>query len=539
MHIEINAKNLSVFHAFFKKQKREDIATQIAGRKEWLRGDNTANIGISAPSLELLEALREFCKTNSMRGLMMQCTSLINMLKDPKGALIGNLKVLPMALTSFIEKDSIDGWLYKDMEHFFLPYLVTNISYKQGEKNRNVDYPACVTIEIVANVATSSRDTKNIKRQTISFTQDDIVGQTIPTLLMSEGFHHENPELKAEYVANNEVFKRYCAAEYEQFLVKDLAFSASQYDNLGKAIDAGSGFFKVINDEPVISRKFYDEIHNQFWEEKDVTNFCTVPFHPLVYCYFLDLHDHAWAHVTNMQPYVYKPELRDKLILPEDHKDLIDILTSDLSLLDDVVEGKKGGTSIMCSGVPGTGKTLTAEIYSEVIQKPLYRVHSGLLGTTPEEVEKQLKIVLTRAQRWKCCLLIDECDTWVRARGNDINQNAIVAAFLRTLEYYSGLLFLCTNRSNDIDDAILSRCIAHIRYAPPEGEQRQLLWETLSENYGAQLTKETISKAIEKWPNAVGRDIKELLKLALKFASKNNSCIDLPVLTRCAQFRGL
>lgn len=539
MNIEISAKTLDAFHAFFIEQDRQDIASAIDDRRSWLRGDSTQLIPLPAPTLELLENLRSLCKKEGFRSLMMQCTSLINMIKNPKEAIVGNLKALPMALEKFIQADAIDGWLYQAHANFYLPYLVTQISFVAGEKSRGHETPARVVVEMVANAASTGKDSKNLKRKTISFTHDEIAGQTIPTLLMSEGFHHENPELKAEYDANNELFKSYFAADYKQFLVKDTAFSIGSYDSIGKALDVDGGLFKVINDEPMISRKFYSEFSNKFWEDRGVADFTQIPFHPLVYCFFLELHEYAWAHVANMSEYVYQPELREKLILPEDHKDLIDILTSDLTLLEDIVTSKTGGTSIMCSGKPGTGKTLTAEIYSEVIQKPLYRVHSGLLGTSPDEVETQLKVVLTRAQRWQCCLLIDECDTWVRERGNDIEQNAIVAAFLRTLEYYSGLLFLTTNRSGDIDDAILSRCIAHIKYAPPAGEQRNLIWQTLSDNYKAQLTDETIIGAIEKWPEIAGRDIKELLKLALKFATKANSCIDLAVLTRCAQFRGL
>lgn len=98
---------------------------------------------------------------------------------------------------------------------------------------------------------------------------------------------------------------------------------------------------------------------------------------------------------------------------------------------------------------------------------------------------------------------------------------------------------MTTNRSSDIDDAILSRCIAHISYLPPNEVQRQLLWQTLSENYNASLSEETIKAAVVKWQEIVGRDIKELLKLSIKFASRSKGPIDMEVLTRCAQFRGL
>ena len=107
-----------------------------------------------------------------------------------------------------------------------------------------------------------------------------------------------------------------------------------------------------------------------------------------------------WIHVDNLTDYQYDSSLREKLILPEEHRDLIDILTQDMDILmDDIVAGKSGGTTILCKGAPGLGKTLTAEVYSEVVGRPLYRVHSGQLGVSSENVEKNLEKVLKRAQR--------------------------------------------------------------------------------------------------------------------------------------------
>ncbi len=54
-----------------------------------------------------------------------------------------------------------------------------------------------------------------------------------------------------------------------------------------------------------------------------------------------------------------------------------------------------------------------------------------------------------------------------------MTMNAVVGVFLRVLEYFNGLLFLTTNRIDDIDEAIVSRCIALIKFTrrmpPPAG----------------------------------------------------------------------
>jgi len=107
--------------------------------------------------------------------------------------------------------------------------------------------------------------------------------------------------------------------------------------------------------------------------------------------------------------------------------------------MDDIVEGKSGGTTVLCAGPAGVGKTLTAEVYSEIIKRPLYRVHSGQLGLNVSEMEKALKDTLIRAQRWGAVMLIDEADVYIRRRNDSLSSNAVVGVFLRVLEYFNRL----------------------------------------------------------------------------------------------------
>jgi len=103
--------------------------------------------------------------------------------------------------------------------------------------------------------------------------------------------------------------------------------------------------------------------------------------------------------------------------------------------------------------------------------------------------------------------------TLERSADTDIQQNAIVGVFLRTLERYRGILFLTTNRATVIDDAIVSRLTAHIRYTLPSKEELIKIWEVLSVNYQVDLDLVTIQKLAEKLPMS-GRSVKNMLKLA-------------------------
>ncbi len=136
------------------------------------------------------------------------------------------------------------------------------------------------------------------------------------------------------------------------------------------------------------------------------------------------------------------------------------------------------------------------------------------LGTDEEQIEKQLRLVLSRASRWGAILLIDEADVYVHERGSDIQQNAIVCVFLRVLERYRGVLFLTSNRVTIIDDAIMSRATAWIRYDYPTKEALADLWKVLSKQYQMELSPKAIEALIEKFPRVSGRNIKNLLKLS-------------------------
>lgn len=239
-----------------------------------------------------------------------------------------------------------------------------------------------------------------------------------------------------------------------------------------------------------------------------------IPLHPMLAMFELKRQLRLRVHVDQITEYVYDAALGDKLVLPKDVRALVNMLLAHKGVFKDIIAGKGGGAIILCAGAPGTGKTLTAEVYSEVMKRPLYSVQCAQLGTEPEELETELMKVFARAQRWNAILLLDEADVYVRRRGDDLQQNAIVGVFLRVLEYYSGVLFLTTNRAEMVDDAIASRCIARITYETPPVEDQKKLWRILSAVQEQPLKDEMIEEIVAAHPELSGRDIKNLLKLA-------------------------
>ncbi len=145
---------------------------------------------------------------------------------------------------------------------------------------------------------------------------------------------------------------------------------------------------------------------------------------------------------------------------------------------------------------------------------------AGDLGVSSYDVENNLSRVLEVAAKWNAVLLLDECDIFLEARTtSDLDRNRIVSIFLRTLEYYEGILFLTTNRVKTMDEAFHSRIHISLEYPPLDRPARKKIWQgflgrevdsTGSVSEGHELTEEQVDKLAKLSIN--GRVIKNVLK---------------------------
>lgn len=95
----------------------------------------------------------------------------------------------------------------------------------------------------------------------------------------------------------------------------------------------------------------------------------------------------------------------------------------------DLIRGKGKGLVILLHGVPGVGKTATAEAVAQKWQKPLFPITCGDLGITSETVEKALNEIFRLAHLWDCVLLLDEADVFItqRVKVGDLQRNGLVS----------------------------------------------------------------------------------------------------------------
>jgi hypothetical protein len=461
------------------------------------------------------------------RGLVQRITAYRNIHAKPNGQKVRKLELFAEALKAYIAP-APNRWLFRDeSDGYAVPFYVSSIKYHPSKR----DEPASVAMSIVAMVRGSN------KSSTVRFNREDL-DKTVIEILQAKRYYLETPEAVQTYLGHIETYKKFSSLTGTQFSATGLAYGqgesiSSFYEDQPMERDGvastvvmddiddseGSGYGK---DEATCSGAFWGDEEDDDEEpdsdnetESDVEPIAIVkPVHPHVRVFDLRAHAYVLIHVHNLAPYVYDKDAAGKLVLDQDMKDLVTILVQGSSeVLEDIVRGKTGGTIVISTGPPGTGKTLTAEVFSEEIERPLYVVQCSQLGTDEEKVEKELAKVLARASRWKAILLIDEADVYVHARGTDLRQNAIVGVFLRVLEHYRGILFLTSNRETVIDDAILSRATAWLRYKMPNHDQLVALWGVLSAQYKIRLVEPIIADLADAFPSVSGRNIKNLLKL--------------------------
>ncbi|AEO69875.1 uncharacterized protein THITE_2120632 [Thermothielavioides terrestris NRRL 8126] len=206
----------------------------------------------------------------------------------------------------------------------------------------------------------------------------------------------------------------------------------------------------------------------------------------------------------------------------------------------DIVKGKGMGLVCVLHGPPGVGKTLTAECVAELVRRPLYMVSSGDLGITSAELDRSLSRIMDMAATWRAVLLIDEADVFLERRSlHDLHRNAMVSVFLRVLEYYSGILFLTTNRVTTFDDAFKSRIHIPIRYTELSVDSRRQIWRNFCRKVpgGVDIDEKGLATLAEADLN--GRQIKNAIKAAESLAAFDGVRLDLKQLLQITKIQAM
>ncbi|HEY0015722.1 MAG TPA: ATP-binding protein [Longimicrobium sp.] len=141
------------------------------------------------------------------------------------------------------------------------------------------------------------------------------------------------------------------------------------------------------------------------------------------------------------------------------------------------------GVRALFVGPSGTGKTLAAGWIATRLGLPLYRV--DLASVTSKyigETEKNLALLLARAEASEVVLLFDEADSMFGKRtevreANDRFANAQTNYLLQRIESYDGICILTSNSRSRFDPAFARRLDVIVDFPLPGPQERRALWE--------------------------------------------------------------
>lgn len=153
-------------------------------------------------------------------------------------------------------------------------------------------------------------------------------------------------------------------------------------------------------------------------------------------------------------------------------------------MLDEVMKRKiKPGYKTLFHGPSGTGKTLTASLLGNHLNREVYRIDlSQVVSKYIGETEKNLETIFLKAINKSWILFFDEADalfgkrTEVRS-SNDRYANQEVSYLLQRIEDFPGLVILASNLKSNMDEAFLRRFHTIIHFSIPNAEERLRLWE--------------------------------------------------------------
>ncbi|NET45650.1 ATP-binding protein [Okeania sp. SIO2B3] len=190
------------------------------------------------------------------------------------------------------------------------------------------------------------------------------------------------------------------------------------------------------------------------------------------------------------------------------------------------------GLSINFFGLPGTGKSITAEAIAQKLETKIIKVNYGeleseLVGGTSKNLSKIFRI----AEENHSLLFFDEADAVLSKRISNLSQaadygvNSAKSTLLTLMDKFNGVIIFATNLFENYDEAFLRRIIFNVEFPVPDIEMRTQLWQFhISEKVPRNITYE---RAAEISEGLCGGDIRNItIKLGLKLLVGKAKAID-------------
>jgi Holliday junction resolvasome RuvABC ATP-dependent DNA helicase subunit len=207
-----------------------------------------------------------------------------------------------------------------------------------------------------------------------------------------------------------------------------------------------------------------------------------------------------------------KRHIEDTILLGLTHGEIYDQITAGTRMKHETNRPK----AVLFDGPPGCGKTTSAKIIANQVNIPLiYMPIESIMSKYYGESETRFAEIFEAAKSMgKCIIFIDEIDALASSREGGIHEASrrILSTLLRKIDGFESdgevLLICATNRSKDLDPALLSRLDLSIKFDLPDERMRSLIFQ----RYAKHLSQADLEELGKLSLDLSGRDIADICK---------------------------
>jgi len=207
-----------------------------------------------------------------------------------------------------------------------------------------------------------------------------------------------------------------------------------------------------------------------------------------------------------------KRMIEDSILLGLTHGEVYDQITAGTRMKNETNRPK----AILFEGPPGCGKTTSAKIIAKQVNIPLiYMPIEAIMSKYYGESETRFGEIFDAAKALgRSIIFIDEVDALATSREGGVHEatRRILSTLLRKIDGFESdgdvLLICATNRSKDLDPALLSRLDIKINFDLPDERMRSLIFQ----RYAKQLSQKQLEELGNMSLDLSGRDIADICK---------------------------